>query len=282
MIARLGGVTLSVLLHAGLIALLLAWSAVDWTRPLFVDLGERAESPGSPTGEPSGARSARPAGRAAGPALPPARASARPEPVAPVASGGPASAPAPPPVAPAVPPAPPALAIAPEPVAEPATTPAPAPAAVPPAPSASSAVSASDSGSGAVAGGGAQTRGDGDRGSGGGPGSSLALVTPGAGGSGAAPPEYGAYLRQFRQRVQESLVYPLAARRQGLGGTVELHVWLEATGRVRDVQVARSSSHGILDAAAVEAIRRLGPVPFPESLPRRPLLVRIPLVYELR
>jgi len=281
-IARLGGVTLSVLLHAGLIALLLAWSAVDWTRPLFVDLGERAESPGSPTGEPSGARSARPAGQAAGPALPPARASARPEPVAPVASGGPASAPAPPPVAPAVPPAPPALAIAPEPVAEPATTPAPAPAAVPPAPSASSAVSASDSGSGAVAGGGAQTRGDGDRGSGGGPGASLALVTPGAGGSGAAPPEYGAYLRQFRQRVQESLVYPHAARRQGLGGTVELHVWLEATGRVRDVQVARSSSHRVLDDAAVEAIRRLGPVPFPESLPRRPLLVRIPLVYELR
>lgn len=279
MIARLGGVTLSVLLHAGLIALLLAWSAVDWTRPLFVDLGERAESPGSPTGEPSGARSARPAGRAAGPALPPARASARPEPVAPVASGGPASAPAPPPVAPAVPPA---LAIAPEPVAEPATTPAPAPAAVPPAPSASSAVSASDSGSGAVGGGGAQTRGDGDRGSGGGPGASLALVTPGAGGSGAAPPEYGAYLRQFRQRVQESLVYPLAARRQGLGGTVELHVWLEATGHVRDVQVARSSSHRVLDDAAVEAIRRLGPVPFPESLPRRPLLVRIPLVYELR
>jgi len=281
-IARLGGVTLSVLLHTGIIALLLAWSAVDWTRPLFVDLGERAESPGSPTGEPPGARSARPAGRAAGPALPPARASARPEPVAPVASGGPASAPAPPPVAPAVPPAPPALAIAPEPVAEPATTPAPAPAAVPPAPSGSSAVSASDSGSGAVAGGGAQTRGDGDRGSGGGPGAPLALVTPGAGGSGAAPPEYGAYLRQFRQRVQESLVYPLAARRQGLGGTVELHVWLEATGRVRDVQVARSSSHRVLDDAAVEAIRRLGPVPFPESLPRRPLLVRIPLVYELR
>jgi protein TonB len=141
---------------------------------------------------------------------------------------------------------------------------------------------ASDSGSGAVAGSGAQTRGDTDRGSGGGPGSSLALATPGAGGSGAAPAEYGQYLRQFRQRVQESLIYPLAARRQGLEGTVELHVWLEATGRVRDVQVARSSSHVVLDDAALETIRRLGPVPFPESLPRRPLLIRIPLVYELR
>ena len=125
------------------------------------------------------------------------------------------------------------------------------------------------------------TRGDADRGSGGGPGSPLALAMPGTGGPGAAP-EYGPYLRQFRQRVQESLIYPLAARRQGLGGTVELHVWLEATGRVRDVQVARSSSHAVLDDAAVETIRRVGPVPFPESLPRRPLLIRIPLVYELR
>jgi protein TonB len=136
--------------------------------------------------------------------------------------------------------------------------------------------------SGAGVGSGTPTRGDAERGSGGGPGSSLALATPGTGGSGALPPEYGPYLQRFRQRVQESLIYPLAARRQGLGGTVELHVWLEATGRVRDVQVAHSSSHAVLDDAAVETIRRLGPVPFPESLPRRALLIRIPLVYELR
>jgi len=129
---------------------------------------------------------------------------------------------------------------------------------------------------------GSQTRGDADRGPGAGPGSPLALAAPGGGGSGAPPAEYGPYLRKFRQLVQESLVYPLAARRQGLRGTVELHVWLEATGRVRDVQVVRSSTHDVLDDAALETVRRLGPVPFPESLPRRPLLIRIPLVYDLR
>jgi protein TonB len=96
------------------------------------------------------------------------------------------------------------------------------------------------------------------------------------------PPEYGPYLQRFRQRVHEAVIYPLAARRQGLGGTVELDVWLEATGRVRDVRVVRSSSHRLLDEAAVETIRRLGPVPFPDSLPRRSLLIRIPLVFELR
>jgi len=285
-ILRLGGVILSVVLHVGLIALLLAWSATDWTRPVFVDLGERADSPGSPSADPSPARSARPAARAAGAAPAPGRAPARPEPVAPAASSAPV--PAPPPLAaepPVVPVAPVAPAITVEPVPAPSAALVPA---LPAAPSASSAASGpadgrvGATGSGAGAGSGAQTRGDADRGSGGAPGSPIALATPGPGGSGAPPPEYGPYLRHFRQRVQESLIYPLAARRQGLGGTVELHVWLEATGRVRDVQVARSSSHSVLDAAAVETIRRLGPMPFPDSLPRRPLLIRLPLVYELR
>jgi len=137
---------------------------------------------------------------------------------------------------------------------------------------------ASEPGSGARAAG--ETRGDVASVPSGGPGSPLALATPG--GSVGAPPEYGPYLRHFRQRVHEALIYPLAARRQGLGGTVELDVWLEATGRVRDVRVVRSSSHRLLDEAAVETIRGLGPIPFPDSLPRRSLLIRIPLVFELR
>jgi protein TonB len=82
--------------------------------------------------------------------------------------------------------------------------------------------------------------------------------------------------------VQESLVYPLAARRQSLRGTVELDVALDPSGRVRDVRVARSSGAGILDDAAVDILRRLDPLPLPESLPRRPLLIRLPLVFDLR
>jgi len=113
------------------------------------------------------------------------------------------------------------------------------------------------------------------------PGASLALARPGTEGGGAGP-EYGPYLRGFRQRVAEALVYPLGAQRQGLKGTVELFVRLEPTGQVSDVRVVRSSSHEILDQAAIETIRRVGAVPLPDSLPRRPLLIRIPLVFELQ
>ncbi|HET8530326.1 MAG TPA: energy transducer TonB [Methylomirabilota bacterium] len=126
-----------------------------------------------------------------------------------------------------------------------------------------------------------ETRGDVPSSPSGAPGSPLALGSAGAG-AGAIPAEYGPYLQRFRRQVQEALVYPLAARRQGLRGTVELEVWLDPAGRVRDVRVARSSSHDLLDEAAVETIRRLGPLPFPDSLPRRSLRIRLPLVFDLR
>ncbi len=112
-------------------------------------------------------------------------------------------------------------------------------------------------------------------------GSLLAGATSGEG-RGGVPPEYRPYLQRFRQRLQEALVYPLMARRQGLSGTVELEVLLEPTGRVRDVRVVSSSSHAVLDDAAVESVRSMVPVPLPDSLPRRPLRIRVPLVFQLR
>jgi TonB family protein len=285
--ARLRGLTLSVLLHVGAAAAIVAWSAAEWTRPLFVDLLERAEPTAASGGDTPATAASRPVRRppgrvaTAGSAAPRSAASAVPaapmaEPVAPAAPP-PALIPmapvAPPPVPPS-PTAPPAAAI-------PPSEPGPSLAASPHAATSSPGqgrVGASEPGSGARAAG--ETRGDAASGPPGGPGSPLALATPG--GSVGAPPEYGPYLRHFRQRVHEALIYPLAARRQGLGGTVELDVWLEATGRVRDVWVVRSSSHRLLDEAAVETIRGLGPIRFPDSLPRRSLLIRIPLVFELR
>jgi protein TonB len=115
----------------------------------------------------------------------------------------------------------------------------------------------------------------------GGSGSLLALAGPSAG-RGEVPPEYGPYLARFRERIHESVVYPLAARRRGLAGRVEVELLLEPSGRVRDLAVVSSSSHILLDEAAVEAVRSLAPMPLPEHLPRRPLRIRLPVVFQLR
>ena len=112
-------------------------------------------------------------------------------------------------------------------------------------------------------------------------GSRLALAGPGAGRS-EIPAEFGPYLASFRRRIQELVVYPLSARRRGVTGKVEVEVVLEPTGRVRDVAVVASSSHSMLDDAALDAVRSLPPMPLPENLPRRPLRVRLPIVFDLR
>jgi len=106
----------------------------------------------------------------------------------------------------------------------------------------------------------------------------VALAVPGDGGAGA----YGPYLAGLRRRLQEVLEYPAAARRRGLSGTVHLEIALEATGRVSEVLLVRSSSHAVLDDAALEAARGLRRVPFPSDVRPRAVRVRLPVVFELR
>lgn len=131
---------------------------------------------------------------------------------------------------------------------------------------------------------------------GGGP---LAMLAPsgrggeGAGGGGLAavgtgegergiPSEFGPYLVRLRQRIQEVLNYPASARRRGLVGTVQLEVDLLPSGKVASVVVRSSSSHAVLDEAALETVRRLQPDPFPPGLSSRLLRVRVPIVFELQ
>lgn len=109
----------------------------------------------------------------------------------------------------------------------------------------------------------------------------LVLAVPGAG-QGGLGAEYGSYLARIRQRIQESLEYPLAARRRGLTGTVHMEIVIQPTGAIGPVSLLRSSSHRILDEAAVDTIQRLPPLPFPAELPPRTLRVRLPVVFELR
>ena len=93
---------------------------------------------------------------------------------------------------------------------------------------------------------------------------------------------YAGYIALLRRRVQEALTYPSAARRRGMTGTVHLDISVEPTGRIADVLVVRSSSHEMLDTAALDAVRALRHVPFPPGVRPRAVRVRLPVVFELR
>lgn len=82
--------------------------------------------------------------------------------------------------------------------------------------------------------------------------------------------------------MQEGLTYPSAARRRGMSGTVHLDISVEPTGTIADVLVVRSSSHELLDTAALDAVRALRRVPFPPGVRPRAVRVRLPVVFELR
>ena len=252
-------------------------------RALFVDM-TRLES------ETDSARAgSAPAKRAAAPPAPTRRAPVKrtAPPARSVDASTPATTPAPAP-APAVAAAPPAAptpsVAAPAPAVEAPPSPSAADPVVasgaPVAPeSAAPAPAASRGGDGATGGEAADPvpAASGARGGAGGAGT-LALAIPGDGGAGA----YGPYLAALRRRLQEALEYPAAARRRGLSGTVHLEIALEATGRVSEVMLVRSSSHALLDDAALDAARGLRRVPFPPEVRPRALRVRLPVVFELR
>jgi TonB family protein len=111
--------------------------------------------------------------------------------------------------------------------------------------------------------------------------SALALAIPSGTGTGEAA-EYAGYYALLRRRVFESLTYPPVARRRSLSGTVQLELEIQPTGVISRVEVAASSSHRVLDDAAVDTVRNVGRVPFPPDLRPRVLRVRLPVVFALR
>jgi protein TonB len=295
---------LSLALHALAVAGVVAWLRPDARPPLVIDLRAVA------------------VGREDVPAAADARAehaAASPSPrVGGKASSSSPPTPSPPraiPSPPAVPP-PPAASSTPAPEREPvparATDPQPAPdgtaperttepraTSSPPTPTGPSA-----SGADAAPARGGQPRGDaaasgasespaaaagtGGVGSGGRGGDRVAAVPRGTGdGTGARDgtglgTEYDAYYARIRQRIQQTARYPSAARGRGLVGTVELEIDIAADGAVANVAVVRSSSHEVLDRAAVQAARAVPRTPFPPGVRPRPLTVVIPVSFELQ
>jgi periplasmic protein TonB len=114
----------------------------------------------------------------------------------------------------------------------------------------------------------------------GGSGTGVALAPSGPSG-GTPGSEYGPYYRQIRQRIQETLEYPPAARRRGIKGTVLLELLIKPDGAI-SAAVKVSSSHPLLDDAALETVRNLPRQPFPPGLAPRQLTVPLPVVFDLK
>lgn len=81
--------------------------------------------------------------------------------------------------------------------------------------------------------------------------------------------------------VEPVLDYPLASRRLGEQGVVQVSVLVDARGRPEDMQVLRSSGYPRLDEAALDTVRATRFRPYTEDGVARPFRVVMPLVFEL-
>jgi TonB family protein len=106
-----------------------------------------------------------------------------------------------------------------------------------------------------------------------------ALGIPGGTGVGV---DFAVYYARLRQRIQDAARYPAAALRRGVTGVVHLEIAVSSDGAIGAVSVITSSSHDILDRAAVEAARSVRRVPFPGDVRPPAHRVRLPVVFEFQ
>ncbi len=81
--------------------------------------------------------------------------------------------------------------------------------------------------------------------------------------------KYAAYMEAWRAKVERigNLNYPEEAKRNNLSGNLVLDVVLNPDGKVRSVELRRSSGHKALDDAAVRIVQLAAPfAPFPKDI----------------
>jgi periplasmic protein TonB len=76
--------------------------------------------------------------------------------------------------------------------------------------------------------------------------------------------------------------YPPAARRRGYEGTVMMEVLVDRGGKVQDLRLVESSGHGLLDRAAMGAVKRWMFEPARHGEEKVDMWVKVPLTFRLK
>jgi protein TonB len=82
-------------------------------------------------------------------------------------------------------------------------------------------------------------------------------------------------LARIRERIQAAVVYPPLARLRRLEGVAPVRFSIAVDGSPRDLSVAGSTGHAILDRAALAAVRAASPLPWVYGL------LEVPVRFEL-
>ncbi len=90
------------------------------------------------------------------------------------------------------------------------------------------------------------------------------------------------YVRQVTEYISGKIVYPSAAKRSGIQGTVKLDLHVSRSGELLESVISKPSGNPILDADALSTSRDIAPYPgFPDSISEKDLWIQVPISYRL-
>ncbi|MGD9818607.1 MAG: TonB family protein [Desulfomonilaceae bacterium] len=88
------------------------------------------------------------------------------------------------------------------------------------------------------------------------------------------------YMLHLKKKIEGVWVYPSAAAKSGLGGSLALEFSIAKDGQLLYVNLLDSSGHTILDESAIRAIKTAAPYfPFPPRLQAKRLKIRANFIY---
>ncbi len=90
------------------------------------------------------------------------------------------------------------------------------------------------------------------------------------------------YFDMVRLKIESCKKYPEAARSRHMEGRVKILFVIAANGHISFLKVEKHTGHGILSAAAVDAVKKAAPFPRPPpNLFKGPLRIEITILFEL-
>jgi len=90
------------------------------------------------------------------------------------------------------------------------------------------------------------------------------------------------YMEMVRLRIEKYKRYPSLARVKNMEGIVTIRFIITLGGKTKAIEIAKSSSHKILDRAALRAVKDASPFPKPPSeIYKGDLTLEIDIVFEL-
>lgn len=88
------------------------------------------------------------------------------------------------------------------------------------------------------------------------------------------------YLLHLKRKIQAVWIYPSAAARSGIGGSLTVEFSVARTGELLGVNLLDSSGHTVLDESAVKAIKSAAPYfPFPDRMRAKRLRIKANFIY---